>query len=157
MPPKQFVLYFDGGCTIQEKNRPGSWAFHLVAFNEDWSVATRLDGKPAITSGSGKATDVTAPQMELSAAIEGMKALKKVGVTLTIVCDAEYVRKAFTDGWSRKKNPALFAQLQALVDQHTVTWIHVDGHQSPTKAPDVETKTHIEWNNKTDKLCRAAR
>jgi ribonuclease HI len=157
MPDLRFVLYFDGGCTIQDEQRPGSWAFHLVAFNEDWSVATHADGRPAVTPGSGKANGVTAPQMELTAAIQGMKALKKSGVKLTIVCDAEYVRKAFTEGWSRKKNPELFAQLQALVDQHTVTWKHVDGHQSPTHARDIETQTHIEWNNKTDKLCRAAR
>jgi ribonuclease HI len=78
--------------------------------------------------------------MELTAAIEGLAALKRPG-RVSLTTDSQYVRQGITswltrwkqNGWktaARKsvKNQDLWEALDALVQTHSVEWHWVKGH-----------------------------
>jgi len=78
--------------------------------------------------------------MELIAAIEGLRALKRAS-QVTVLTDSEYVRRGITEflprwkanGWRASTgkpvvNRDLWEDLEDLVGYHEVTWIHVRGH-----------------------------
>lgn len=77
-------------------------------------------------------------RMELMAVIEGLKALKKSDLSVTIYSDSQYVVKAVREGWLKKwmatdfkggkKNPDLWKLLHELLQQHQVTFKWVKGH-----------------------------
>jgi ribonuclease HI len=77
-------------------------------------------------------------RMELMAVIEGLKALKKPGLTIKIFSDSQYVVKAVKEGWLRnwiatnfakgKKNKDLWLQYDSLAKQHQITFQWVKGH-----------------------------
>jgi ribonuclease HI len=77
-------------------------------------------------------------RMELMAVIEGLKALKKPGLTIMIFSDSQYVVKAVKEGWLRnwiatnfakgKKNKDLWLQYDSLAKQHQITFQWVKGH-----------------------------
>jgi len=82
----------------------------------------------------------TNQRMELQAAIEALKALKKPS-KITIYSDSKYVIQGITEwisGWKKRgwKNSAkkdvsnqdLWQQLDKLNEQHEVTWQWVKGH-----------------------------
>ena len=76
--------------------------------------------------------------MELMAVIEGIKALKKKGLQVTIYSDSQYVVKAIKEGWLKKwiatnfkggkKNPDLWRELYQLLQLHEITFKWVKGH-----------------------------
>jgi ribonuclease HI len=79
-------------------------------------------------------------RMELTAAIEGLRALRR-RCRVTIVTDSEYLRRGMTEwlpawrrrGWrtaARKpvKNVELWQDLEAMVAFHDVAWRWVRGH-----------------------------
>ncbi len=95
-------------------------------------------------------------RMELKAAIEGLKALKK-HCDVTLYTDSQYVKKGITEwltnwkqkGWktaARKpvKNIDLWQHLDELQTRHNVDWHWVKGHAG------------IEGNEKADLLANAA-
>jgi len=78
--------------------------------------------------------------MELCAAIEGLRALKRTS-RVTVLTDSEYVRRGITEflprwkanGWRASTgkpvvNRDLWEELEELAGYHEVTWIHVRGH-----------------------------
>jgi len=78
--------------------------------------------------------------MELIAAIEGLRALKRAS-QVTVLTDSEYVRRGITEflprwkanGWRASTgkpvvNRDLWEELEELAGYHEVTWIHVRGH-----------------------------
>jgi ribonuclease HI len=78
--------------------------------------------------------------MELAAAIEGLRALKRA-CQVTVLTDSEYVRRGISEflprwknnGWRNASgkvvvNQDLWEELEALVEHHKVTWEHVRGH-----------------------------
>ncbi len=78
--------------------------------------------------------------MELTAAIEGLAALKEP-CKVVLTTDSEYVRKGITEwlaGWKRKgwltaskqpvKNADLWQRLDELNQRHQVEWHWVKGH-----------------------------
>ena len=89
---------------------------------------------------SGGQVDTTNNQMELTAVIKGLEALKRP-VSLHIVTDSTYVMQGITQwmaGWKRngwrtaaKKpvaNRELREKLDSLLNVHSVTWDWVKGH-----------------------------
>ena len=94
--------------------------------------------------------------MELMAAIEGLKAMKRA-CSVTIYTDSKYVLQGVTewmDGWKLRgwktadkkpvKNQDLWMALDEQVNRHTVKWQWVKGHNG-----------HIE-NERVDELARMA-
>jgi ribonuclease HI len=78
--------------------------------------------------------------MELIAAIEGLRALKRAS-QVTVLTDSEYVRRGITEflprwkanGWRASTgkpvvNRDLWEALEELAACHEVTWIHIRGH-----------------------------
>lgn len=103
-----------------------------------WACVLRCDGHERALDGG--VADTTNNRMELTAAIEGLRTLKRA-CTVTVITDSEYVRRGATEflarwkenGWSTRAgsnvaNRDLWEQLDELVSYHEVTWLHVRGH-----------------------------
>ncbi|MES2776563.1 MAG: ribonuclease HI [Bacteroidota bacterium] len=77
-------------------------------------------------------------RMELMAVIEGLKALKKAGIPVTVYSDSQYVVNAVEKGWLKKwistnfaggkKNKDLWLAYYNLAKAFTVKFIWVKGH-----------------------------
>lgn len=134
-------LWTDGSGTVAGK--PGGWAFVLLhpASNSRRDVA-------------GHVPDATNNRMELTAVIEGLRAISRPSVVF-VYSDSEYVVNAFREGWLRRwkrrqwvkvKNPDLWQALDAEVSRHThVQFEWVKGHDK------------IELNERCDELAGQAR
>ena len=122
---KTVYLYTDGACLGNPG--PGGWGVVL-----SWDEQIR--------ELSGGQAETTNNQMELTAVIKGLEALKRP-VPLHIVTDSKYVMQGVTQwmkGWKRngwrtanKKlvaNRALWEQLDSLLARHQVSWEWVKGH-----------------------------
>jgi ribonuclease HI len=123
-------LWTDGSGTSEG---PGGWAFLLRHRDRDGKIFDLLNG--------GQLQEATNNRAELTAAIEGLRALKR-RCAVTIVTDSEYVMKPFTEGWLAKwrakgwrtsrgdvvANQDLLLELEAEVSKHQVSWRHVRGH-----------------------------
>ena len=123
---KKVVLYTDGACSYNPG--PGGWGCVL-----------EYKGKTKELSGFNPNT--TNNQMELTAIIEGLKAIKESCV-VEIYSDSAYVVNAFLNDWitdwqlrgwknAQKKpvkNPELWQELISLVQKHQVVWNKVKGH-----------------------------
>jgi len=103
-----------------------------------WGVLLRMGGHEKELCGGEAHT--TNQQMEIKAAIEALKALKKT-CAITIYSDSTYVIKGITEwihGWKKNgwknaakkpvSNQELWQQLDALNASHDVTWQWVKGH-----------------------------
>lgn len=135
---KEVVLYTDGACS----GNPGvgGWAFVLEYKGNRKQVA-------------GAESDTTNNRMELTAVIEGLKALKEP-CKVQLFSDSAYVINAFKNDWisswqlnnwknSQKKdvlNKDLWEILISLSDFHKITFNKVKGHSDN------------ELNNLCDKL-----
>jgi ribonuclease HI len=118
-----------------------------------WGVVLRYGGVEKELSGGEPST--TNNRMELRAAIESLKALKRRS-RVRIHTDSQYVQKGITEwirGWKAKgwrtsdrkpvKNEDLWRELDAAVAEHQVEWVWVRGHAG-----------HVE-NERADALARA--
>ena len=116
------TLVVDGGCTMQADNVPGSWAALLVAHKSDGTTVEKVL--------SGSAENTTNNRMELTAVIEGLRALKHMGVTVEVVCDSQYIVCTMTKDWKRKANHDLWKVLDTVIaeKQPILTWRWVRGH-----------------------------
>jgi ribonuclease HI len=143
MMMKRVQLITDGACL----GNPGRGG---------WAVILRYgDHKREL---AGSAPQTTNNRMELTAAIEGLRALKET-CEVEVVTDSEYLKNGITQwihGWKRngwktsaKKpvvNQDLWTELDQLVGKHTIQWTWTKGHASH------------EDNNRADELAtRAAR
>ena len=140
---KSLQLITDGACIGNPG--PGGWA-------------AILRYKDKVKELYGCEPHTTNNRMELTAAIEGLRALKEP-CQVEIVTDSEYVMKGINEwmaGWKRKgwltaaKKPVvnrdLWEELDAQVERHKTTWVWTKGHAS-----------HAD-NNRADELAtRAAR
>ncbi|XEY01463.1 ribonuclease HI [Tistrella bauzanensis] len=126
VPPKRIVEAFtDGACSGNPG--PGGWGVVLR-----WGELEReMNGGEAQTTNN---------RMELMAAIEALRALKRP-TTIRIWTDSTYVRDGITKwihGWKRNgwktaakapvKNADLWQQLDELARAHKVDWQWVRGH-----------------------------
>lgn len=122
---KQITIYTDGAC--KGNPGPGGWAA-LLLYNEHEKVV------------SGAEKDTTNNRMELTAAIEGLKATRQACV-VDLYTDSQYLQKGVTQwlaGWKRKnwkksdnkpvKNADLWQLLDEQIQNHDVRWHWVKGH-----------------------------
>ncbi len=122
---KQVIMYTDGAC--RGNPGPGGWG----AFITYEGASKEIFG--------GK-LDATNNQMELSAAIEGMVALKEP-CQIDLFTDSKYVMDGATQwihNWKKNnwrtaakkdvKNKELWQKLDELINFHQVQWHWVKGH-----------------------------
>jgi ribonuclease HI len=122
---KRVIIHTDGACSGNPG--PGGWGA-ILEFNG--TTKELFGGVP----------DTTNNRMELTAAIEGLRALKSQCV-VEIHTDSEYLRNGITKwihGWRKNgwktadkkpvKNAELWQALGELIAQHKVTWHWVRGH-----------------------------
>lgn len=136
------ILYTDGACSGNPG--PGGWGSVLI-FN---GIEKEL---------SGANPNTTNNVMEITAVIEGLKALKRP-CNVNIYSDSAYVVNCFEKDWinnwiknnwvnSKKepvKNKELWLELLDLTKIHKVTFNKVKGH------------SNVKYNNRCDELARNA-
>jgi ribonuclease HI len=138
---KKVQLITDGACLGNPG--PGGWAYVLRY-------------KEKVREASGSDPQTTNNRMELTAAVEGLRALKE-GCEVEITTDSEYLKNGITQwihGWKRngwktsaKKpvvNQDLWMALDEEVQRHKTTWQWTKGHAD-----------HAD-NNRCDELATAA-
>lgn len=142
MEKTKITIYTDGACSGNPG--PGGYAAILML----------NDNKKEIF---GAEKETTNNRMELRAAIEGLKALKRP-CQVTLYSDSAYLVNAYNsnwvEGWKKKnwrnssgekvKNMDLWKELEELREIHDITFIKVKGHADN------------EFNNRCDKLAVAA-
>ena len=126
----KFKAYTDGACS----GNPGvgGWGAVLLAEKNNKIIKRKEI--------SGGVVDTTNNQMELIAAIETLKALKKY-TEICIITDSNYVKKGITEwlpSWKKNnwktsskkevKNRNLWEELEELVNRNKVDWQWVKGH-----------------------------
>ena len=126
---KTVNIYTDGAC----RGNPGigGWGA-LVEYEE------------VIKEYFGGRKETTNNQMELQAAIEGLKVLKEECI-VNLTTDSKYVMQGITD-WIEKwkmnnwknsarknvKNKELWIELDQLISRHIISWEWVKGHAGNT-------------------------
>ncbi|MGA7306825.1 MAG: ribonuclease HI [Rhodothermales bacterium] len=124
--PKTVVVFTDGACSGNPG--PGGWAATLQ-YGRHERVLT------------GSAPRTTNNRMELTAALEALRAIR-VPCVVEIHTDSAYLANAFNQGWidnwirkgwktAAKKpveNQDLWEQLLTEVGRHRVKWVKVKGH-----------------------------
>ena len=136
------VIYTDGGS--DPNPGIGGWAA-ILRYGEHEKVLT------------GNAPSTTNNRMELQAAIEALRSLKRP-CKITLYTDSQYLRKGITEwiaGWAEKgwqnaagkpvQNADLWRALWPLVKYHDIEWHWVKGHAGN------------EFNERVDVLARQAR
>lgn len=139
---KEVIIYTDGACSGNPG--PGGWGAVLLYGNHRKEI-------------SGAVPETTNQRMELTAAIEALKALKEP-CRVKLYSDSAYLVNAFRQGWIKrwqengwrtiKKEPVenqdLWRELLELTARHQVEWLKVTGHSDN------------EENNRCDALAREA-
>lgn len=142
MTKPNVTIYTDGGA--KPNPGPGGWAALLI-FGD---VQKELSGGDPRTTNN---------QMELTAAIKALEALKEP-CKVTLYTDSEYLQKGITlwmynwkrNGWLTSnrqpvKNRELWQQLDQALQQHTVYWKWIKAHAGN------------EHNERVDQLATVAR
>jgi ribonuclease HI len=134
------IIYTDGAC--DPNPGPGGWA----------ALMRSGAAEKALT---GSEPDTTNNRMELTAAIQALKALKQP-CQVELYTDSEYLRRGIKEwlpgwrarGWRRKggvlANVDLWQELDKLLKTHCVEWRWVRGHAGNPQ------------NERVDKLARQA-
>ncbi len=119
-------IYTDGACSGNPG--PGGWAAVLIYGDKEKEIW----GSEEITTNN---------RMELLAAVQGLKALKRP-CKVNLYSDSAYLVNAFNNGWLKKwqsngwktarkepvENQDLWQELLQLSNIQEVTWIKVKGH-----------------------------
>lgn len=135
---KKVKLYTDGACS----GNPGRGGWGAILVHGD--TEKELSGYEPYTTNN---------RMELTAAIEGLKALK-FPCEVELYSDSSYLVNAFrnkwvdawkVNGWRNSgketvRNRDLWEKLDSLTSIHKVSWIKVKGHSDN------------DYNNRCDKL-----
>lgn len=137
----QVEIYTDGACSGNPG--PGGWAAVLVSSGREKEI-------------SGGEESTTNNRMELTAAMEALKKLKKP-CSVHLYSDSAYLVNAFLQGWiiswkrngwknstkQQVSNKDLWLELDRLASLHNITWCKVKGHSDH------------EYNNRCDALAVA--
>lgn len=138
---KKVLIWTDGACSYNPG--PGGWAAILQY------------GKAEKVLSGGK-NETTNNVMELTAVVEGLKALKEK-CNVLLYSDSAYVVNAVEQGWLHNwkangfrtadkkpvKNRELWEELDALLSEHSVKFVKVKGHADN------------EYNNRCDSIARS--
>ena len=129
---QNITIHTDGSC--HGNPGPGGWAAIIEV--PDWKNRTLRGG----------ALETTNNRMEMTAAIEGLRALERIpGASeepVILQSDSKYLCDAFNKGWienwhrngwrTAKKEPVknrdLWVELEALTKGKKITWVWVKGH-----------------------------
>ena len=124
-PMKKVELYTDGAC--RGNPGPGGWGAILVYGRHEKVL-------------QGGQRETTNNRMELTAAIEGLAALRE-SCEVTVYSDSKYLVDAYTLGWVENwrrlgwkksdgalKNSELWKRLYELTEAHRVSFVWVKGH-----------------------------
>jgi ribonuclease HI len=135
------IIYTDGACSGNPG--PGGWGALLRFGNREKEL-------------SGSAVKTTNNRMEMTAAIEALKTLKR-SCQVEFYTDSEYLRKGITEwinnwkqrGWKTAakkpvKNQDLWQALDAAIQKHQINWHWVRGHAGQRE------------NERVDELARSA-
>lgn len=151
---KRIYVYTDGAC----RGNPGPGG---------WGVLLRYSDHEKMLSGAE--LDTTNNRMELTAAIQGLMAIKEKCI-VELYTDSQYVQKGITEwlpGWKKKnwkksdkkpvKNVDLWQALDEQTQRHEISWHWVKGHSGhvendlvdalANKAIDEFQKKRIEKNS----------
>jgi ribonuclease HI len=123
------LVYADGSCIGNPG--PGGWGVVII----------EPDGKKREFSGSESKT--TNNRMEITAAIEALRALEP-GASVTLRSDSQYVVNTMMQGWKRRMNQDLWAKLDAETAKRKVRFEWVMGHATDP------------LNDRADELARTA-
>lgn len=129
MAERTVYIYTDGACSGNPG--PGGWGTVLM-------TSPNGENQKELSGGEAQTTN---NRMEMTAVIEGLKALKRP-CTVIITTDSKYICDAIDKGWARKwkannyiksdKKPALnsdlWDEMLALLDIHKVQFKWVKGH-----------------------------
>lgn len=141
-PLREVTIYTDGACSGNPG--PGGWGAVLMAGEH----VKELSGYEPVTTNN---------RMELTAAIEALRALK-YPCRVKLFSDSAYLINAFQQNWLEKwqqsgwvnskkepvENQDLWRALLEAARPHQVEWIKVKGHADNP------------YNNRCDELARAA-
>jgi ribonuclease HI len=139
---KEVIIYTDGACS--HNPGPGGWGAILIYGNHRKEI-------------SGASPNTTNNRMELTAAIEGLKALKEP-CRVKLYSDSAYLVNCIQqqwyvkwqkNGWKNSKgepveNQSLWIELLDLLQKHQVEFVKVKGHADN------------ELNNRADELATSA-
>jgi len=130
MQQKVITIYTDGAC----KGNPGKGG---------WGAVLMFEGKSKNLKGA--VANTTNNQMELTAVIEALKAVKNPAYKINLYTDSKYVMDGITswifnwkkNGWKSAnkqpvKNKELWIELDELVQQFSISWNWVKGHSGDT-------------------------
>jgi ribonuclease HI len=119
-------IWTDGSCLVHRSGAGG------------WAAILRCKGVEKVLRGGAKNT--TNNQMEITAALQGLRALKKP-CQVEIFSDSQYVIMGATDwaisarnrGWRGStgkpfKNHLLWQELLIAAEPHVIDWCWVEGH-----------------------------
>ena len=112
---RHYLVYGDGSCI----GNPGPGGWGVVVYDPDENVSEFNGHEPQTTNN----------RMELTAAIEGLRATPPESHVL-FRSDSQYVVKTMTDGWKRNANKDLWPMLDAEMDARTVRFEWVRGHDT---------------------------
>ena len=122
----RYLLYCDGSCLSNPG--PGGWAYRI---RQNGSILRAQSGSEARTTNN---------QMELRAAIEGLRTFDRAS-EVVVLSDSRYLITGMTEllplwkarNWRSSNGPAiqnqaLWQELVAVSKPHNVTWKWVKGH-----------------------------
>ena len=116
----QITIHTDGACDIHAKNQPGGWAAILRAVDAKGELL-----KEKVLSGGAETT--TNNQMELTAVIEGIKALQHP-TKVIVLTDSRYVMNIATGKMKATRNKKLWQMFFRNAKKHEIEWRYVAGH-----------------------------
>ncbi len=144
-------IYTDGGCSNnQQEVNFGGWG----------AILEYGQAKKEIFGGEANTTN---NRMEMTALVEGFKALKKEGQTIRVFSDSSYLMNCFRDKWyvkwqqnswigSAKKpveNQDLWKALLPYLELHNISFYRVKGHVNlDKKGLDIDAlyEKFVSWN-----------
>lgn len=119
-------VYTDGAC--KGNPGPGGWGVYIIHGSDEIEL---FDGNPNTTNN----------QMEMQAAIEALKYLKKENQPIDLYTDSNYLRQGITEwifNWKKNNwrtaskkpvaNKDLWIEISELSSVMTVNWHWVKGH-----------------------------
>lgn len=139
-------IYCDGGCRgNQSEANVGGWGAYLVWGEHELEL-------------HGGQVDTTNNRMELTGAIEGLRAVKNKDVPTRVFLDSAYVLNGITewiDGWKQKgwvnasKKPVANKELWLALDEERMKFSDISFHKVKGHADNA-------GNNRADELANRA-